>query len=398
MNKRHLSLALLFVLALVIAVYAYQRFGDNRGAREAAHTAPYSGAALPLLWAQGTNESRGETQADGVGFDRQGNVFASGIFNKSVTLVGHELTSRGAGDIFALKFTPDGALAWLKQFGGAGDDNTYDVQADSSGNVILNGWFAKTVDFGGTTLVSEGSQDQFLAKLSPEGDVLWAKRFGGTGGDGGNEVVVDNAGAIYATAISEGTFTAGQYTYPNQGNQDSYIEKVSPDGSIAYVHATSGAGRERIRAINVDTAGRVFGGYEFWSELKVGDATFTSAGSKDGAIVAWDKAGNQLWAMHVSSTGDDNVRGVAAGPDGTVYVTGSFGNNAEIFGRKVTSAGAADTYLALLGATDGSLKWLMTIGTSGAEEGGVGVRAGLWWRRRGGGARLLFYSALRPPP
>ena len=114
---------------LIIAIPVYG--GGVNGGRKAAHTAPYTGAALPLLWARGTNESSGETQADGVGFDRQGNVFASGVFNKSVALAGNELTSKGAGDIFALKFTSDGTLAWSKQFGGTGDDNTYDVQVDN---------------------------------------------------------------------------------------------------------------------------------------------------------------------------------------------------------------------------------------------------------------------------
>jgi hypothetical protein len=41
----------------------------------------------------------------------------------------------------------------------------YDVVTDASGNIIITGYFEGTVNFGGSTLMSEGQEDIFIAKF-----------------------------------------------------------------------------------------------------------------------------------------------------------------------------------------------------------------------------------------
>ena len=43
---------------------------------------------------------------------------------------------------------------------------------DSTGNIYLSGYFAGTVDFGGTALTSVGNLDMFVVKLGPDGIFL----------------------------------------------------------------------------------------------------------------------------------------------------------------------------------------------------------------------------------
>ena len=333
-------------------------------------TTAASPGSLRFVWGvSGVGESN-NNEADGVAVDNAGNVYASGVFNGMINIGGGllTLTSRGEGDIFVLKFDKTGKLLWHKQFGGSGNDNTFDIDLDPSGNIVLNGWFAGTADFGGITLTSQGSQDQFLMKMSSAGDVLWAKDFGGPGGDGGNEVTVDKSGAIFATALSKGTFTAGSFTLGNHGARDSYVMKVSSAGDVLWVRGTEGSGNERIRAIGVDSAGNVYGGYEFSGEFKAGSAVYQGTGGLEGAIVKWDANGNQLWSGSVQSAGSDDVRGITAGPAGSFYVTGFYGAGANVFGRTLASEGGSDNYLAKF-TSDHRLEWMMTLG-SGADEGG----------------------------
>src|SRR3989344_2852801 len=310
-------------------------------------------------------------EADGVAVDNNGNVYVSGIFSNTIN-IGNGLftpTSRSSGDVFVMKFDKTGKLLWHHEYGGTGNDNTFDIDVDPSNNIVLNGWFAGTVDLGGVTLKSQGNQDQFLMKMSPAGYVLWAKAFGGTAGDGGNEVVVDKKGNIYASALSVGTFTAGSFTLQNHGQRDSYVMKVSPTGEVLWVRGTEGSGNERIRAISTDSEGNVYGGYEFSGEFKSSSTVYQGKGGFDGAVVKWDNNGNQLWSSSVASSGNDDVRGITGGPSGSFYVTGFHSAHANAFGTMLEGAEGVDSYVAKFNENN-TVAWMMTLGSSADEAGG----------------------------
>ncbi len=313
-----------------------------------------------------------KNEVDGVGVDGQGNVYVSGVFNNTVN-IGEgllTLTSRGIGDIFVMKFSKTGSLLWSHQYGSTGDDNTYDVDVDQEGSMVLNGYFAGTVDFDGIALTSKGSQDQFVVKMSPDGKVLWAKNFGGSSGDGGNEVAVGDDGSIYAAAMSIGAFAAGSQSFDNFGRRDSYVLKMTSGGDVQWVRNTSGTGNERLRAIAVDSEGAVFGGYEFSGDLKVGNAVYRGKGGLEGAIAKWDAQGNQLWSGYVGSAGDDMVRGISPGPNGSFYVSGLYGKEAEVFGQSMSAEGSgSDVFIAKFGRSN-TLEWIMTFSSPQDEGGG----------------------------
>jgi len=334
-----------------------------------------SAGNLQFLWGVSGTGPSNNNEADGVAVDNAGNVYASGIFSNTVTIGDGllKLTSRGVGDIFVIKFDKRGKMLWHHEYGSTGDDNAFDLDVDREGNVLLNGWFSGSVDFGGKVLTSLGGRDQFLVKLSPNGDVLWAKNFGSTSEDGGNEVETDDAGNIYASALSVGAFAADSFSFKNNGQRDSYLMKVSPSGKVLWVRGTSGSGNERLRAVSVDSAGNVYGGYEFSGTLKIGSATYAGKGGLDGVIVKWDESGNQIWSDSVSSTGDDMVRGITPGPGGSFYVTGTYGPNADAFGRGLSSVTSGkDTYLAKFSATN-ELELILTLeSSSNAKDGGSG--------------------------
>ncbi|HEY4526989.1 MAG TPA: hypothetical protein VJK53_04045, partial [Candidatus Paceibacterota bacterium] len=334
-----------------------------------------SAGNLQFLWGVSGTGPSNNNEADGVAVDNVGNVYAAGIFSNTVSIGDGllKLTSRGIGDIFVMKFDRQGKLLWHHEYGSTGDDNAFDIDVDRDGNVVLNGWFNGTVDLGGKVLTSLGGRDQFLVKLSPKGDVLWAKNFGSTSEDGGNEVETDDAGNIYASAISIGAFAADSSSFKNYGQRDSYVMKISPSGKVLWARGTSGSGNERLRAISVDSAGNVYGGYEFSGTFKMGSAAYTGKGGLEGAVVKWDESGNQIWSSSVGSSGDDNVRGTAPGPGGSIYVTGTYGPNADVFGRTLSSVTSGrDTYLAKFSAAN-KLEWILTLESSEntkAEGGG----------------------------
>ncbi|MBP7477512.1 MAG: T9SS type A sorting domain-containing protein [Chitinophagales bacterium] len=69
---------------------------------------------------------------------------------------------------------------WAKKLGGKGDELSPLMTNDKSGNIIMTGVFADTVDFdlgpGVFNLIASGTSDIFIAKYSNQGNLIWAKQ------------------------------------------------------------------------------------------------------------------------------------------------------------------------------------------------------------------------------
>lgn len=309
-------------------------------------------------------------EIDGIAIDRAGNTGISGVFRGNVRIGSRMLTSRGQGDIFLASFSPLGQVRWVRQIGGTGDDNTYDLRTDGKGNLIASGWFSGRIDFGGISLESAGSVDMFVAKFNRAGALRWARAFGGPQGDGGNELDVLDNGEIAVAGISEGHFRAGGITYPfGGGGRDSYLLRIGAGGSLRWVRPFNGPGTERIRAVAMNPAGTVFLGFQYRGVVSSGIQTLTGAGGWDGALAAVSAEGGPLWIKRAGGPGTDNVRGTAAGPDGSVYASGQFTGQSQVLGVNLTDDGAGDDFLMRLSA-DGAPLWTVTIGGPGAGVGG----------------------------
>ena len=90
-------------------------------------------------------------------------------------------------------------LEWAKGgIGGTGSDEARSIAKDTSGNIYVTGNFLGTVDFdpgpGTANFTSLGGYDIFVIKLDAAGNLLWARRMGGIGGEEGDAVAVDEAG------------------------------------------------------------------------------------------------------------------------------------------------------------------------------------------------------------
>ena len=71
---------------------------------------------------------------------------------------------------------------WAKHFNGTGSNQPVSISQDNVGNYYVYGNFKNQVTQDAITLNSySGSQDIFLAKYNPLGEVQWIKQIGGTG-------------------------------------------------------------------------------------------------------------------------------------------------------------------------------------------------------------------------
>lgn len=171
-------------------------------------------------------------------------------------------------------------------------------------------------------------------------------------------VAVDRAGSILVVATQIGAVTMGGVQLPAPTGQALLVLKLTSDGKPIWGRSFAGASSITGRAITATPEGDVVVGGEFkGGRLVVGSQGMTSAGGSDGFLIVLDGAtGAPRWSASATSPGDDDVAGLAVGPDAAgvdaIYVYGQVGAGASIAGR----AFAAGAYLIRYDA-GGALRW-----------------------------------------
>ena len=137
------------------------------------------------VWAQKAGAG-GYAFGQDVDMDAQGNAYVTGSYHGTIAMGG--LTLPGPGDasldVFVAKCaSADGTFQWATRGAGPESDRAVGICVDPAGNSYINGAYADSWTFGSTTLETNGGVDGYVAKVSPNGDPLWAKDYGGPTGE-----------------------------------------------------------------------------------------------------------------------------------------------------------------------------------------------------------------------
>lgn len=148
--------------------------------------------------------------------------------------------------------------------GAAGNyDAAIDVAVDATGNAIIVGQ-TESEDFPTKNALRssfEGSQEAFVAKFDPDGDLVFSTFLGGDEADSAAAVAVDSSGAIYVAGLTGSPdFPIKDAAQPIPGGAaDAFVTKISADGSqIVYSTRLGGSGTDRVRDLAVDALGRAY--------------------------------------------------------------------------------------------------------------------------------------------
>jgi hypothetical protein len=234
------------------------------------------------LWSKSFGDA-GDQEGKAVVVDALGNVIVTGDFFGTIDFGAGPLTSAGGDDIFVAKFGPDGSHQWSKRFGGGSDQNVNAVAVDPSGNVIITGDFYSTVDFGGGALTSTGRRDIFVAKFGPDGAHLWSKRFGnGIDQDQyGKAVAVDALGNVIVTGWFSGSANFGGSTLISAGSYDIFVAEFGSDGAHLWSKRFGDENDQYACAVAADALGSAIVAGYLGGTVDFGGGALTSAGSWD---------------------------------------------------------------------------------------------------------------------
>jgi hypothetical protein len=221
-------------------------------------------------------------------------------------------------DIFLVKTDANGNIIWAKTYGGIVDEYAYSVQQTSDGGYIVAG---ETHSFGA------GWHDVLLIKTDANGNIIWAKTYGGTSWDWAESVQQTSDGG-YIVAGGTSSFGAGGV----------FLIKTDANGNIIWAKTYGGAGASSVQ--QTSDGGYIVAGYTgSWPNYDI-------------FLIKTDANGNIIWAKTYGGTDRDWAYSVQQTSDGGYIVAGttlSFG------------AGWHDVLLIKTDA-NGNLQWAKTYG------------------------------------
>ncbi|MBL0103148.1 MAG: hypothetical protein IPP51_04965 [Bacteroidetes bacterium] len=231
-------------------------------------------------------------------------ISCGGQYFQNVNPSGGIINQYMLSDVFVSKYDSVGNILWTKTFGGDSTDIAACVTIDEADNIIVVGKFnGPTMVVGSIVLTkppTQGAFDAFIFKLDPNGNVLWAKSFGGSAPDEGRTVTTDENNNIYMGGIFwSANVNFGANTFSSVGDDDIYITKYSSTGTAIWTKVFGSSLSETVNDICADKQGYIYFTGEYReSNLTIGTllpANFDGSPTTEVYVSKMDINGNVIW-------------------------------------------------------------------------------------------------------
>jgi hypothetical protein len=161
----------------------------------------------------------------------------------------------------------------------------------------------------------------------------WARTWGGTDNDHGEDVAVDVLGNIYVTGYfqsDEIDFNPGSGfdIHLTGGGNTGFLSKFDSNGKFLWARTWGETGHMICEDVAADVSGNAYVTGRFQDEVDfdpgIGVDTHISIGGNDIYVSKFDTDGGFVWARTWGGTENDYSEGVAVDSSGNTYVTGYF--------------------------------------------------------------------------
>jgi hypothetical protein len=327
---------------------------------------PVFGQTPNLQWSAlygGSGQNTTYSVAPGI----QGKVFVSGTYSGTMALGTQVLQNSGGTDGFVARFSADGNAEWAKRLSGSGDDLIRDVFQDGQGNIFLAGQYGSGCSYEGISMPSEGESDGFIARLNPEGELIWLKTTTNTGKMQWNRVATDSAGNLIALGQFSDTLVLGNNTLTSNSFFNMVLAKFNPAGEVIWAKSWGSSLDDNGFDLWISPSGNIVVSADYQGIITLGSQTLTRKGLSDALVFQTDPDGNPIWAQSIGSRKTDNGFVVTGDANGDVYAAGTFMDTVQVGAVSLISKGAWDIYVFRFGP-DGSPLWGNSLGSKNNDR------------------------------
>lgn len=308
----------------------------------------------------------------------------SGI--STFNLGGEDLQAGVFSTGFVAKYDDAGAPVWSRSFASTGAASVNAVEVGPDGSVVVQGVFTRAIDLGaGGGTVDVGDEGaMFVAKLAPDGQLLWARVLGRRAD--GRAIAIGADGDVYVFGNFWGNTTIDGIELASTRRCILAI-RLAADGTTTWARLVGASDRvvtpdamtsdgEIVAVAAVADPGGVIVGGQITGEVALG-VEAPALGGQDGIVLALDPDGGTRWVKRFGGPDGDGV-GALAISEGRVAVGGVASRSATIDGFTIAgdTATSWDPFLAAIPLDGGPAFWARRLDTDGSVFG-------VEWKRDG---------------
>lgn len=344
-------------------------------------------------WNWAINHGTGVSPAIGkkVCTDTQGNVYVAGTYSSSsITFGSFNLSNSGSGDVFVVKYDPQGNVIWANKVGGSGNEEVGGICTDANGKVYLLGSYTSTyITVGPFMSVGNGNttSNVFIEIIDATGAPVIITSYASTGWDYGYACAYSNSqSALYITGSYDGnSISFSPYNLNNTGGgSDMFLAKLNisgPNITPAWAITTGAVNSYEVPVgLVLDNANSnvyVSGQWLGTVSTIIGSTTLNANNTGFNVFLAkWNSSGAFQWAQNFGSANasasspDTDNTGLAIDGTDNCYLSGSF--RCSILGISTstfvnTGSFSYDAYVAKFNPS-GIFQWAKTAGGSQEDK------------------------------
>ncbi|GEM_PF-5636960 len=288
--------------------------------------------------------------------DHNGNTYLTGRFQDSASFGDTVLVTDFLHKMFLVKYDNYGTLQWARQATGQGISIGTALAVDNENNCLLAGFFGGELILEDTSFTSQTFDAPFLAKFSPAGDLLWAIHFQTMYGNI-YDLAVGSGGTIYVTGRFDSTLMIEDSLRISQGGSDLFVAKFSPQGELLNLRTIGTSGIDWGNAIVPDSAGNLYlyGKVENFYHFMNGNVDTTLKG---GFITKFSPQGEMTWLVGIQNYAAHlGIKSMELSPEQGIVIGGNFANFVTIHDTTLTTGDDIDIFIAKLSG-DGQVLWV----------------------------------------
>ena len=321
-------------------------------------------------WAFSMGGTAHEVAGD-MAVDSSGNVYVTGAYSGNVDFdpgPGSFFLSSPTGQSYGYvaKYGTGGNLVWAKPISGIASGKA--IAVDSLENVYVGGAFSGSVDFdpgpGSLWVSSWGSNDAFVAKYKPNGDLDWGYGIGGTGYDEGRAITLLTGGKAVLNGVFSGTVDfdpdpiASQTLSSTNAFTDIFLVQFDGAGDFQWAKGMGSTQSEDPTDLTSDADGNLYMVGCFFSVVDLdpgpGNTNMSSAGGSDAFFASYDAQGNYRYGISQGGYSLDSAGAISVDALGRIAYVGSFRSLTDLDPSsgvdEKRSKGRNDAFLVYLGA------------------------------------------------
>jgi nitrogen fixation protein len=311
-----------------------------------AFVAKYSSAGV-LVWVKGLADSAASAAYSIAINAKTGNLVVGGYDSRVLTRV------PSGGHVVRLnRLNNDGTLTSTTTMIGADLSYASGVALDDSDAVYLTGSFKESLTLPNATKLTSASDQNgipnlggFVAKLAKDNSVIWAQTITTSGVDTYLDgLVLGTSGAVFVAGTTSRAGASGIGLLTGYG----------PTGTKSFSLTASSYADDYVSPLTTDGRGGVCWGGIFSNTLTLGTVSLSSPNGISLYVANVDASGTTKWAISAGGYNPNTVvKGIAAGPNGDVEITGTYGGGCTFGSTNLSTSGYRELFVARLDAIVG---------------------------------------------